>query len=82
MLAQVRPNGTETERKYNSGVQVIERQTVELAFRLHGTEQKRHHFYGAYCIMHTSSLSWVERSSEGVRWFLLLLNPSPLTRVC
>ena len=32
-------NGTETERKYTGGVQVIERQTAELAFRFDGTER-------------------------------------------
>ena len=29
----------ETERKFTGGVQVIERQTAELAFRFDGTEQ-------------------------------------------
>ena len=32
-------NGTETERKCTGGVQVIERQTAELAFRFNGTER-------------------------------------------
>ena len=36
--AQTEQNGTETERKCTGGVQVIERQTAELAFRFDGTE--------------------------------------------
>ncbi len=32
-------NGTETERKCTGGVQVIERQTADLAFRFDGTER-------------------------------------------
>ena len=37
--ARPKRNGTETERKCNGGVQVIERQTAELAFRFDGTER-------------------------------------------
>ena len=32
-------NGIETERKYTGGVEVIKRQTAELAFCFNGTEQ-------------------------------------------
>ena len=37
--ARPKRNGTETERKCNGGVQVIERQMAELAFRFDGTER-------------------------------------------
>ena len=38
-VARPKRNGTETEWKCNGGVQVIERQTVELAFCFDGTER-------------------------------------------
>ena len=40
-LARPEQNGTETEQKYTGGVQVIEWQMAELAFRFDGTEQNR-----------------------------------------
>ena len=42
-------NGMEAERKYTGDVQVIERQTAELAFHFNGTERKLQRFYASYC---------------------------------